>query len=171
MCLLDEHRTRHLLVEGSRAAKTRFPSKDELLEAFHRSDRDENPLTNAATRLADLHRRRQRYPQRSDEIDRQRGELVAAINCWVTANTPPPHPQARMHTETVGALIDHMAAKAATAFHVLMTCDPGSDTVHAAWTRLAELENTYSDLTDDLTRGWRRLPHTECDTTERSLTE
>ncbi|MBF6136625.1 DUF4254 domain-containing protein [Nocardia otitidiscaviarum] len=171
MCLLDQRRARPLLVEGSRAATNRFPSKDELLEAFHRSDRYENPLADFATRLADLHRRRQQYPQRSDEIDRQRGELVTVIDCWVATNTPPPHPRARMHTETVGTLIDRMAATAATAFRVLMTEHPGSDTVHAAWTRLAELENAYSDLTDDLARGWRRLPHTECDTTERSLTE
>ncbi|WP_280357050.1 DUF4254 domain-containing protein [Nocardia otitidiscaviarum] len=171
MCLLDQHRARPLLVEGSRAATNRFPSKDELLEAFHRSDRDENPLTNAATRLADLHRRRHEHPRRRAEIDGLRAELVTAIDCWVATHTPKPHPRARMHDETVGTLIDRMAAIAATAFRVLMTCDPGSDTVHAAWTRLAELENAYSDLTDDLARGWRRLPHTECDTTERSLTE
>ncbi|WP_306365281.1 DUF4254 domain-containing protein [Nocardia sp. CC227C] len=168
MCLLDERRTRPLLVEGSRAAANRFPSKDELLEAFHRSDRDETPLSDAATQLAELHRRRQEHPHRRAEIDSLRGELVTAVDCWVATHTPPPHPQARAHTETVGTLIDRMAAAAATAFHVLMTCDPGSDTVHAAWTRLAELENAYSDLTDDVARGWRRLPHTQCDTHERN---
>ncbi|MBF6240487.1 DUF4254 domain-containing protein [Nocardia otitidiscaviarum] len=148
-----------------------FPTKDALLEIFRGHAHEESGLANAAAKLADLHRLHHTHPQRRAEINRHRAELVTAIDCWVTTHTPKPHPRARMYTETVGTLIDRMAAIAATAFRVLMTEDPGSDTVHAAWTRLAELENAYSDLTDDLARGWRRLPHTECDTTERSLTE
>jgi hypothetical protein len=40
-----------------------------------------------------------------------------------------------------------------------MTDDVTSDRMHAAWTRLAELELGYADLLGDIRSGRRYLPH------------
>jgi hypothetical protein len=44
------------------------------------------------------------------------------------------------------------------AFHLLMNDDPGGERMHAAWTRLAELEIDYTDLVRAVGDGRRRLP-------------
>ncbi len=146
-----------------------LPTQHELLLALYGTPVDDEPLCWHALELRKLHARRRRESDGAREFDHQRAELRASVDQWAATHLPPLPPSGA--GESLGVFIDRLSEAAANAFHLLMTEDPGSDTVHAAWTRLAELENAYSDLTDDLARGWRRLPHTECDTTERSLTE
>ncbi|MEV4129334.1 DUF4254 domain-containing protein [Nocardia sp. NPDC049707] len=85
-------------------------------------------------------------------------ELVLAVDVWVADRLPVPHPKARMHTETLGAVIARLAQAHVYAYHLLMTIDPADPAVHAAWYQLAELVDGYTDLTADIARRARRLP-------------
>ncbi|MET7773762.1 DUF4254 domain-containing protein [Nocardia sp. NPDC005366] len=88
-----------------------------------------------------------------------RGELVLAIDTWVAEHLPVPHPDARLHTETVGAVIDRLARTQVYAYRLLMTVDNVADPqVHAAWYRLAELVDGYTDLNTSLSQRSLRLP-------------
>ncbi|WP_432279980.1 DUF4254 domain-containing protein [Nocardia cyriacigeorgica] len=67
-----------------------------------------------------------------------------------------PFPNARIHTETVGRVIDRLAELTAQTY-VALTAP--SDTVYVeACAQLDELASAYQDLIDDLAAGTRRLP-------------
>lgn len=148
---------RPLLVEGTTVHKEALPSKDELLVALC-GKRGRGPLCNEARSLARLHQRRREHTASASEIDDGRAESMARIDSWVAHHIPRPHRNARTHSETVGALIDRMAAAADRAMHALITDGPSSLTVHTAWVRLAELEIQYGDLAGEICDGRRRLP-------------
>lgn len=134
-----------------------LPSKDELLVALCGS-RVSGPLCHAARDLVQLHRRRREYQDRITDIDGSRAETVARIDRFVTRRTPRPHRDARVYPETMGTLIDRMAAAAERAMHIMMTAGPRSEAMHVAWTKLAELEIQYADLAEEVAGGRRRLP-------------
>ncbi|MGW4769888.1 DUF4254 domain-containing protein [Nocardia sp. NPDC004278] len=99
-----------------------------------------------------------RLPTFSSECGCRADELALAVDVWVADHVPIPHPGARMHTETLGAVIARLAQAQVYAYHLLMTIDPADPLVHAAWYRLAELVDGYTDLTTDIARRARRLP-------------
>lgn len=63
-----------------------------------------------------------------------------------------------MHSESLGTVIDRLAVRQVQAFHLLMNAEPSDPIVHAAWYRLAELVDDYTDLTTAVARRSRRLP-------------
>ncbi|MEV6336195.1 hypothetical protein AB0M12_15910 [Nocardia vinacea] len=65
---------------------------------------------------------------------------------------------ARMHTETLVAVIARLAEAQVYACHLLMRIDPADAAAHAAWFGLAELVDGYTDLTTDPVPTARRLP-------------
>ncbi|MGY1876359.1 DUF4254 domain-containing protein [Nocardia gipuzkoensis] len=86
-------------------------------------------------------------------------ELVLAVDSWAAMHLPVPRSGARLHTETLGAVIDRLARSQVRAYQLLMTVDDVADPqVHAAWYRLAELVDGYTDLADALTQRSVRLP-------------
>ncbi|MCU1641239.1 MAG: hypothetical protein JWN03_1514 [Nocardia sp.] len=118
----------------------------------------------------------------AEEIDERRTELVARIDDWVAINIPH-RAGASLHTETLGAVIDRMAAKWVAAQQALGAPAPGvprakstdgrrrhiglriSDSprradseAHLQWYRLAELADGYKDLIADVAQHRRRLP-------------
>ncbi|MEV6070409.1 DUF4254 domain-containing protein [Nocardia sp. NPDC052001] len=95
-------------------------------------------------------------PDAKDEFDGLRDELVQAIDCWVTSRLPPSHGAARVHTETMGAVIDRLAQLTAHAYAAL-THAPGPELTRI-WERLAELAVGYEDLASEVCTGRRRLP-------------
>ncbi|QIS11873.1 DUF4254 domain-containing protein [Nocardia arthritidis] len=131
-----------------------LPSKDELLAAL-RGHYLQGPLCVQAYGLSELHRLRRVEPTRAAEIDCFRSELVAEIDDWVGSQVAP---GARGWPESLGAMFDRMAAASDHAFNLLMTIDPGSPRMHAAWTRLAELEIAYGELVAAVQDGRSRLP-------------
>ncbi|MET7771821.1 hypothetical protein [Nocardia sp. NPDC005366] len=139
------------------AVREVLPSKDELLAAL-RGHYLLGPLCAQAFGLAELHRQRRDHPERSAEIDSYRKEIIEEIDEWTRTALPDPRPGARRVAEPLGVTIDRMAAASDLAFHLLMTIDPGSDEMHAAWTRLAELEIAYGELSTALAAGYRSLP-------------
>ncbi|WP_067474011.1 DUF4254 domain-containing protein [Nocardia amamiensis] len=116
------------------------------------------PVCRWASELAELHRRRREVPGRLVEIDGHRAELVERINTWAAVQLPSAAPGVRLHEASLGEVIDGMAVVAERAFHLLMHDDPGGERMHAAWTRLAELEIAYADLVREVGDGRRRLP-------------
>ncbi|MBF6331567.1 DUF4254 domain-containing protein [Nocardia transvalensis] len=131
----------------SRAARPTPPDWHELLAAFcgHIGDQPEDhPITRWARDLAELHLVRREHPLRAAEIDCRRSELVARIDDWVGAHTA-----RRPRPESLGAIVDGMAAAQVRATHLLRSVDDVTDErVHAAWFLLASLADGWSDLVE-----------------------
>ncbi|MFC9897056.1 hypothetical protein ACFVMC_25505 [Nocardia sp. NPDC127579] len=134
-----------------------LPSKDQLLAAL-RGHYLLGPLCAQAFELAELHRQRRDRPEQSARLEPRRRELTEQIDAWTATALPEPRPGARLTPERLSVVIDRMADASELAFRLLMTIDPGSDEMHHAWTRLAELEIAYGELSADLLSGHRRLP-------------
>ncbi len=131
-------------------------SGEALLSAIRGHHVGDHQLAQLACELGGLHHRR--LLGRDSECCRRRTELVSAVDVWMGAHLPIPHPDARVHTETLGAVIDRMAETQVRAYHLLMTVDPSDPQVHADWYRLAELVDSYTDLVTGLSHRAIRLP-------------
>ncbi|WP_306356757.1 MULTISPECIES: DUF4254 domain-containing protein [unclassified Nocardia] len=132
-----------------------FPIKREMLAACRGDASDTHPLLPIARELSEIH---QRLLTVDDDtraaIDRRRAELIHVIDAWVALELPPALGCARLHTETMGAVIDRLAEFSACALEALSV---GGDSF-IAWERLAELAVGYEDLTAEVSSGRRRLP-------------
>ncbi|MFB7722138.1 MULTISPECIES: DUF4254 domain-containing protein [unclassified Nocardia] len=95
-------------------------------------------------------------PDVCGELDSLRDELVHSIDCWVTSRLPPSHGAARVHTETMGAVIDRLAQLTAHAYEAL--AHASGPELTRIWERLAELAVGYEDLASEVCSGRRRLP-------------
>ncbi|MEU2254435.1 DUF4254 domain-containing protein [Nocardia xishanensis] len=139
-----------------RAVAVLFPAGEAMLSAIRGHHVGVHPLTQLAHQLGLLYRHRLTGPV--DECRSSSIELIFAVDLWVANHSPDPHPTATLHTETLGAVIDRLAEAQVRAYHLLMTVDPTDPIVHAAWYRLAELVDGYTDLTTAVTQRARRLP-------------
>ncbi|MFC8526625.1 DUF4254 domain-containing protein [Nocardia sp. NPDC057227] len=133
-----------------------LPAKDALLLACRVEPRDDHPLLRGIHLLAGLHERRLREEVDATHFHAGRQTLALAIDHWVAAELPVPRGGARMHTETLGSVLDRLAEHCALAHAALSSAPKGQ--VHEAWELLAELALGYQDLAIDLTAGSRRLP-------------
>ncbi|TLF92935.1 DUF4254 domain-containing protein [Nocardia cyriacigeorgica] len=159
------HRPRHrdrptvLLASHPYRAVTDVPCADQVLQACRGCPAAvaHHPVLSAAAELADLHARQTRHPRAdADEIAWQRATLMLVIDKCVAVSTPTPFPAARVHTETVGGVVDRLAQFTVDAYRALTgTAD---DEYHRACNRLADLATAYQDLVDELAAGTRRLP-------------
>ncbi|WP_225726801.1 MULTISPECIES: DUF4254 domain-containing protein [unclassified Nocardia] len=164
----------------SRIGAGELPPASALLRAFREPEdpnRRKHRVLAAARELVECHERRQnallaahdpdapsglvaKCSQVVEDIDGHRAELVGAIDNWVAANVPH-RTGASLHTETLGAVIDRMAAKWIAAQQALGVTPHRPQTdgeVHLQWCRLAELADGYKDLITDVTEHRRRLP-------------
>ncbi|MBF6212538.1 DUF4254 domain-containing protein [Nocardia puris] len=143
-----------------------LPTSDLLVRACRGHRVVGGPLLWFARDLAVLHERKHigrggsvdTDPVHILENDRRRGELVMAIDDWVTRSVPQHRLGATLHTETIGAVIDRLAESSVRAHHALMTLDAADERLHCAWHHLAELADAYDDLIRDVLAGRRRLP-------------
>ncbi|WP_405490965.1 DUF4254 domain-containing protein [Nocardia sp. NBC_00511] len=123
-----------------------LPDWHELLAAFcgHIGDQpDDHPVTRWARALAELHLRRRERPGDAGGIDELRARLVGFIDEWVT-NRALPRGAAR--AESLGAVVDAMAAAQVRAVYLLRTVEKVSDEqVHAAWFLLAQMADGWTD--------------------------
>ncbi|MEV0359400.1 DUF4254 domain-containing protein [Nocardia sp. NPDC050697] len=133
-----------------------LPSAEELCSAIRGHHIAPHPVTRFAGELGHLY---QQPHARPSECNCRREELALAVDLWASGNLPIPYPDARLHTETLGAVIDHLARTQTHAYHLLMTTDDVSAPhVHAAWYQLAELVDGYTELALALTQRSTRLP-------------
>ncbi|MBF6100168.1 DUF4254 domain-containing protein [Nocardia cyriacigeorgica] len=111
----------------------------------------------ATVELGELHSDRiTAAPRETERIDGRRAHLVHEIDRFVVLAVPVPFPSARIHTETIGRVIDRIAELTAMTYVVLTA---PSDTAYVdACAQLDELASAYQDLVDDLAAGTRRLP-------------
>ncbi|MET8778515.1 DUF4254 domain-containing protein [Nocardia sp. NPDC004654] len=154
--LPDPVGTVHEPAGAERATATLFPPGEALLSAIRGHHVGVHPLEKIAHRFGLLHQHRLARPV--DECRCSSVELVLAVDVWVADRLPVPHPAATLHTETLGTVIDRLAEAQVRAYHLLMTVDPADPIVHAAWYRLAELVDGYTDLITEVTQRARRLP-------------
>ncbi|MFE1597170.1 DUF4254 domain-containing protein [Nocardia sp. NPDC058705] len=159
-----------------------LPTPSALLRAFlhtHHPDPTRHQVLDAARGLANCHDRRRKlleqardpaasssgvaaYGRLVDAIDNDRVALIARIDDWVAAHVEH-RDGASLHTETLGAVIDRMAAKwiaaqLALAAQTTTTPRQREARTHLQWCRLAELTDGYRDLITDVTEHRRRLP-------------
>lgn len=73
---------------------------------------------------------------------------------------PQHHHGTRLHTETVGVVVDRLAAAQVCAMRMLTgaAAAPTSPHTRAAWVHLAELADAYDDLAMEVVAGRTRLP-------------
>ncbi|MEV6137733.1 DUF4254 domain-containing protein [Nocardia sp. NPDC051990] len=162
-----------------------LPSPSALLRAFrepHDPNRHRHRVLDSGRELVECHERRRdalraahapdvssgcvaQCLQLVDDVDAYRTELVGHIDNWVADNVQH-RTGASLHTETLGAVIDRMAAKWVAAHHALgisASIEPPhplqlDDDAQLQWSRLAELADGYKDLITDVIEHRRRLP-------------
>ncbi|MFD4406601.1 DUF4254 domain-containing protein [Nocardia sp. NPDC058499] len=91
------------------------------------------------------------------QISEQRKAVIREIDAWVHQAVPMVR-QARLHTETIGAIIDRLAWISS-----LIDTSPGSGhpcELEYLWNSLDELLLGYEHLSEDVLSGVRRLPGT-----------
>ncbi|MBL1078531.1 DUF4254 domain-containing protein [Nocardia sp. 2] len=124
-----------------------LPDWHELLAAFcgHIGDQpDDHPVTRWARGLAELHLERRHRRGDAGGIDERRAQLVSHIDEWVTARA---RRRGVTRTESLGSMVDAMAAAQVRAVHLLRTAEKVSDEqVHAAWFLLAQMADGWTDL-------------------------
>ncbi|MGW5382558.1 DUF4254 domain-containing protein [Nocardia sp. NPDC003963] len=135
-----------------------FPARDDLLAAIRGDHIGHHPLARIAHQLGRSHHRHLREPARAGR--HRRIELAREADRWVAERMPPPHPAASLHAESIGTVIDRLAQQQVRAYHLLMTMGAGESVVHAAWYRLAELIDDYTDLVTAVADRARYLPNT-----------
>ncbi|MBH0777708.1 DUF4254 domain-containing protein [Nocardia bovistercoris] len=134
-----------------------LPSGEELCAAILGHHVGGHPLSRIAARLGVLYRHEAGHTLTECGCDRT--ELVLAADEWTAVCLPVPRSGARLHTESLGAVIDRLARLQVGAYRLLLTVEDVRDPrVHTAWYRLAELVDGYTDLADALVGRVVRLP-------------
>ncbi|WP_431969574.1 DUF4254 domain-containing protein [Nocardia sp. bgisy134] len=139
---------------------SRLPSKDAILAACRGFPPiEDDPILDAAAELAVLHRTREHTPIcELEAIDGHRGRLMSSIDCWVRMVTPVPFAAARVHTHTMGQVIDRLAQLTVLTYTALSAAH--DEVFYDSTDFLAELADGYEDLAEELAQGIRRLPVT-----------
>ncbi|MFE9575166.1 DUF4254 domain-containing protein [Nocardia sp. NPDC006044] len=152
---------RRLMVEGTSAHRIDpLLTAAELLSSIRGNRADRHPLARWASELADLHRAADPDNLTSKPaFNRARDGLVHSIDLWIERLVPQHRRGATVHTETLGSVIDRIAAAQVRADAVLdRSAGMAEPSVHAAWYHLAELVDGYNDLAAAVVTGARRLP-------------
>ncbi|WP_330251434.1 hypothetical protein OG874_35650 [Nocardia sp. NBC_00565] len=137
---------------------TGLPAKDSILAACRGFPCiTDHPMLDAAGELAVLHQTREHTPWcQLEDIDWHRAQLMGVVDDWVRLATPVPFPAAKVHTHTMGQVVDQLAALTVQTYMALAAAPPGL--FYDSCVQLDELGDAYRDLADDLSRGIRRLP-------------
>ncbi|MFC3963282.1 DUF4254 domain-containing protein [Nocardia jiangsuensis] len=115
------------------------------------ASRGPHPVARLATELGALYQELE-FPGR-------REELISSVDTWAARHLPAPRADARPSGETLGVVVDRIAYTQVRAYRLLMTADDlAAPRVHAAWFRLAELADSYTDLVTAFGRRGLRLP-------------
>ncbi len=130
-----------------------LPSRDRLLIAVCSDKDDPDPICGWARELVRLHRARREFPATAAVCDCRRGEVITQISALAGAVEP-----SATVERSLGVLIDRIAAAAERAMGHLAVSGARSEQMHAAWTKLAELELEYSALICDRFASRERAP-------------
>ncbi|WP_280270017.1 DUF4254 domain-containing protein [Nocardia wallacei] len=135
-----------------------LPPKHRLLEACRGTADEDHFVLRCACRLAELHEQRLAVtPIAARGIDSLRAQLVHDIDHWVATELPRARGGVRLHTETVGTVIDRLAQYSALSYFALT--DAPEWMARDASRRLSELAAAYDDLAAEIAAGLCRLPN------------
>ncbi|GAA5056746.1 hypothetical protein [Nocardia callitridis] len=139
---------------------TRLPDKATILAACRGFPFDgTHPMLIAAVELARVHETRENAPAcEIHDLDWQRMRLIQRIDLFVSVAAPAPSPTARLHTHTMGQVIDQIAQLVVSAY-IALAAAPETLYVDSS-ARLAESGEAYGDLVEELSLGIRQLPGT-----------
>ncbi|MFE5455956.1 DUF4254 domain-containing protein [Nocardia sp. NPDC056564] len=149
------------MVEGTSAHRVDpLLTAGELLSSIRGPRGSRHPLARWASELADLHRTADPDAVASNPaFNRARADLVHSIDLWIERLVPQHRRGGTVHTETMGSVIDRIAAAQVRAEAALNhSTGVAEPLVHAAWHHLAELVDGYNDLAAAVITGARRLP-------------
>ena len=128
-------------------------------DLWHQEDKARDPAANSVTIATVKHR--------IDTLNQQRNDAVERMDEWLIEHTPFQHPDAVLHSETPGMILDRLSILALKIFHTREETDRTSASEsHRAnnRARLATLEEQRRDLADALegllraiARGERRI--------------
>ncbi|WP_067514704.1 DUF4254 domain-containing protein [Nocardia puris] len=134
-----------------------WPGPEDLLAAIRGQHVGPHPIAGWAHQLGLLHTTLLDHPL-AHETRSRRTRVIDAIDSWLQTRLPPPRPDARVYPESVGVLVDRIAATQVRAWRLLMTHPANDARVHESWSRLAVLVEDYVDLVTGLDRRTHRLP-------------
>ncbi|MBF6093960.1 hypothetical protein [Nocardia cyriacigeorgica] len=134
-----------------------WPGQDDLLTAIRGHHVGRHPLVHWAAELGTIHTQLLDYPDMA-LLRHRRERLITTIDAWLAPRLPRPHAIAICHPESMGTLIDRIAATQVQAWTRLMSQPADHPDVHDAWCRLAELVENYTDLVTGLDRRSIYLP-------------
>lgn len=149
--------------------KWALPDHRTLIRALGATSDNKEEVTSAAAALAAQHLLRRQARSGVTDMDAgdhvvaaaaraiamtdtARAVLIAGIDLWASRNVVR-RQDARLHTESLGRLIDRIAESWAGWQQLT-----DSDEDHLAVVQLSELCTAYDDLVDDLHTGRRQLP-------------
>ncbi|UGT59864.1 DUF4254 domain-containing protein [Nocardia asteroides] len=119
----------------------------------------DDPVLDAAADLALLHQQREQIPHCALRmIDAERSLLMSTIDTWVHLVIPEPSVGARVHTQTIGQVIDRLAQL--TAYIYTALAGSSDEVFIESMDFVEELATAYTDLVAELFAGTRRLPTT-----------
>ncbi|TLG01765.1 DUF4254 domain-containing protein [Nocardia cyriacigeorgica] len=135
-----------------------FPASESLLSAIRGHHVGPHPLARRARTLGEIHTQLLADPEQPILLARRR-MTIAAIDRWLAPRLPRPHPTATARSDTVGMLVDRIAAAQVRALDELMNRAAADDpVVHECWCRLAKLVEDYNDLVTAIDRRCCWLP-------------
>ena len=97
-----------------------------------------------------------------DRFNQQRNDLVEQIDVMLLAAAPPQNPEAPLHSETPGLIIDRLSILALKIYHTREEASRTSATEahrHRNLSRLALLEEQRTDLAGCLDALWDAIQH------------
>ena len=138
------------------------PSFASLLLRHHRANFDlwheEDKARDPAATDAEI----TRVKHAIDRFNQQRNDLVEQIDVMLLAATPPQNPEAPLHSETPGLIIDRLSILALKIYHTREEATRTSATEahrHRNLSRLALLEEQRADLAGCLDALWTAIQH------------
>ncbi|WP_280471074.1 DUF4254 domain-containing protein [Nocardia cyriacigeorgica] len=134
-----------------------FPASESLLSAIRGHHVGPHPLARRARTLGEIHIQLLPDPEQPILLARRRN-TIAAIDRWLAPRLPRPHPTATARSETVGMVVDRIAAAQVRALDELMNRPADHPVVHECWSRLAKLVEDYTDLVTAIDRRSCWLP-------------
>ncbi|MFC8529404.1 DUF4254 domain-containing protein [Nocardia sp. NPDC057227] len=145
------------MFRSSRPATGTPLSGEAMLSAIRGHHVGNHRLAQLAYEFGQVHHRA--LSGRECECHDRRDRLIREVDTWARQHLPIPHPDAVLHTETLGTVIDRIAQAQVRAYHLLMTVDDvAAPQVHAAWYRLAQLVDDYRDLITAVEQRSLRVP-------------
>ncbi len=130
-----------------------WPPIEALLSAIRGHHVGRHPITRWAHHLGEIHLDLLHRHQDVESTQGERLETIRQINRWLRTHAPTAHRTARPCPESVGELVDRIAAAQVLAYRLLMSRTGDDLEVHDAWTKLAKLVDTWNDLVASIDRG------------------